>query len=101
MEPVMEPSGCCSFAACEVDHFETALRPQHALHLAEGCELRAALEVVEHERGEHAIEARRFAIEAVGEAALELNPDLGAAGLALRTRQGSRIRVDSDGLDVG
>src|SRR6187431_2062743 len=85
MDPAMEPERFCSFAACEVDHLEATIGLEHSLNLAEGRKLGVALEVVEHERREYPIEARRFASEAVGETALETNPDLGATRLALRT----------------
>jgi hypothetical protein len=75
----------------EVEQVEAPARDQDAPHVGEGRALLVACQVMEHERGEHAVEARVGGGDGVAEA---LEPvDREAQALGLRARAGERLRV--------
>src|SRR5262245_62376749 len=85
----------------EVEQMEGAARAQQAPHVAEGVAFLLRGEVVDHQRGDDAVEARGGERRASGVADVELERDARLLGLAARERERLRVRIEADHLRGG
>jgi hypothetical protein len=84
----------------EVQQVQAAAIFQHASDLAQRPLLVGAFQVMEHERGKHAIEGPRGIVHRIRETTIELNRDSSSLCLASSSSERLLLRVETDDLDT-
>jgi RNA polymerase sigma factor (sigma-70 family) len=84
--------------AGEIHELEATPGLEHAMDLRQHGLLRRRIEVMEHERRQHAAEAARLERHRAGRALREPSADAGAVQLALRSRERLGIGIQADGF---
>jgi hypothetical protein len=86
--------------AFEVEHVKPTARLQDAPDRPQRLALFAGREVVEHERREHTVEARRRVWKVISKSLIELDGNRRLRCFAPGAGKSLRVRVDSNHLDV-
>lgn len=86
--------------AAEVHEVQGGFRAQDAQDLAQRRDADVRVEVVEHQRGEHAVEAAVGVWELISEPAIELERESGTARFAACAGERFGVRVQSDDLEL-
>jgi hypothetical protein len=82
--------------AFEIQHVKLASGPEHAMSFAKHAFSFSTGQVVEHKRGEHAIEGVLGIGQSIGKSLIKLDREFGMCRFALCTRQSFWIRIKSN-----